>query len=99
LPHGGKCGLDFRGSCDGSSAFCRKQIPTRRAAGDGDDDLRRPTGGGGGTSAIDGNAFAIAADDNILDHNHFGANPARRDATIDCSHAAAQFGAAELLIK
>ena len=49
-------------------------------------------------SAADGNAFAIAADGNILDH-HFATIPARRDATINCSHATAERDAAEFLVK
>jgi hypothetical protein len=92
LPHGGKCGLDFRGSCNSSGPF----IPARRAE-DGDDSLRRATGGGH-ASAADGNAFAIAADGNILDH-HFATIPARRNATINCSHATAERDAAEFLVK
>ncbi|PYL87712.1 MAG: hypothetical protein DMF16_09915 [Verrucomicrobia bacterium] len=94
MPHGGKCGLDFCGSCNGSGPF----VPARRAADDGDDSLRRPTGGGDGTSAADGNAFAIAADGNILEH-HFATIPARRNATINCSHATAERDAAEFLVK
>jgi len=94
LPHGGKRGLHFCGSCNGSGPF----VPARRALDDGDDSLRRPTGSGGGTSAADGNAFAIAADGNILEH-HFATIPARRNATINCSHATAQYDAAKLLIK
>jgi hypothetical protein len=94
LPHGGKCGLDFRGSCHGSGPF----IPARRAVEHRDDSLRRATRGGGGTSAPDGNAFAIAADGNILEH-HFANIPAGRDATINCSHATAERDAAEFLVK
>jgi len=94
LPHGRKRGLDFRSSCDGSGPF----VPARRAADEGDDSLRRATRGGGGTSAADGNAFAIAADGNILEH-HFATIPARRNATINCSHATAERDAAEFLVK
>jgi len=94
LPHGGKCGLDFRGSCHGSGPF----IPARRAVEHRDNSLRRATRGGGGTSAADGNAFAIAADGNILEH-HFATNPARRNATINCGHATPQYDAAKLFIK
>jgi hypothetical protein len=92
LPHGGKCGLDFRGSRNGSGPF----IPARRAE-DGDDSLRRATGGGN-ASAADGNAFAIAADGNIYRH-YFASIPAGRDATIKCSHATAELDAAEFLGK
>jgi hypothetical protein len=94
LPHGGKCGLDFCGSCNGSGPF----IPARRAFEHRDDSLRRATHGGGGTSAADGNAFAIAADGNIFDR-HFATIPAGRDATINCSHATAERDAAEFLVK
>jgi len=93
LPHGGKCGLDFRGSCHGSGPL----IPARRALEHRDDSLRRATGGGH-ASAADGNAFAIAADGNILEH-HFATIPARRNATINCSHATAERDAAEFLVK
>jgi len=93
LPHGGKCGLDFRGSCHGSGPL----IPARRALEHRDDSLRRATGGGY-ASAADGNAFAIAADGNILDH-HFATTPARRNATINCSHPTAERDAAEFLVK
>jgi hypothetical protein len=94
LPHCGKCGLDFRGSCNGSGPF----VPARRALDDGDDSLRRATGGGGGTSAADGNSFAITANGRIFDH-HFATIPAGGDATINCSHAATEWDAANFLIK
>jgi len=101
LPDGGKCGLDFRSSCDRSGTFCQRQTPEGRAVHDrdnGDDELRRATCGGGGASAADGNAFATAADGNILYH-HIAHIPAGRDATVKCSHATAQRDAAEFLVK
>jgi hypothetical protein len=91
LSHGGKRGLDFRSSCNGSGPF----VPARRAADEGDDSLRWATGGGH-ASASAGNAFATAADGNILDR-HLATIPAGRDATINCSHA--ERDAAEFLVK
>jgi len=93
LPHGGKCGLDFRRSCDGSGPF----VPARRAVDDGDDSLRRTTGGGH-ASANDGNAFPSVSDCDVLDR-HFAATPGRGDTTINCSHATAERDAAEFLVK
>jgi hypothetical protein len=101
LPHGGECSLDFRGSCDGSGAFCQRQITAGRAVDDrdnGNDKLRRPTRGGGGTSAADGNTFAIAADGNIYCH-YFATIPAGRDAAINWSRATPERDAAEFLVK
>jgi len=94
LPHCGKCGLDFGGSCHGSGPF----IPARRAAEHRDDSLRRATRGGGGTSPADGNASATTADGNILDY-YYANIPAGRDATINCGHATAERDAAEFLFK
>jgi hypothetical protein len=93
LPHGGKRGLDFCGSCNGSGPF----VPARRAVDDGDDSLRRATGGGH-ASASDGNAFPSAADGDVLDR-HFATTPAGRDATINCSYAKAERDAAEFFVK
>src|SRR5207253_2054586 len=100
LSHRGKCGLDFRGGCDSSGAFCQRQIAARRAADErdgGDDDLRRAACGND-AAAIDGDAFPIVADRHILDQR-FTVIPARRDATINSSYTTPECDAAEFLLK
>ena len=100
MSHCGKRRVHFRGGCNRASAFRKKQAEGRRASNNGnngDDNLRRATSGGD-ASAGDGDAFPIAADAYNIDR-HFAAIPARRDQTVNCSHAATEWDAAEFLLK
>jgi len=97
VSHCGKRRVHFRGGCNRASAFRKKQAEGRRATNNRDDSLRRATGGGNASAGLS-DTFPTLTDCDIHDQR-FAAVPARRNATVNRSHAMAECDAAEFLIK